>query len=115
MPTWRRKYYDYFSKYYDRFVALHSSDPAGGLRAYLADQTGLSEGGRVLDICTGTGSLLLKLREKTASDGLVVGIDFSKKPFYDGLLELKSLLENRALRLYFLFEEITKYLLRVCE
>lgn len=78
MPTWRRKYYDFFSKYYDRFVALHSSDPEGSLRAYLADQTGLSEKDRVLDICTGTGSLLLKLREKTGSDGMVVGIDFSK-------------------------------------
>jgi len=71
MPIWRQKYYD-------RFVALHSSDPGGSLRAYLADQPGLSEGDRVLDICTGTGSLLLELKEKTASGGLVVGIDFSK-------------------------------------
>ena len=78
MPIWRQKYYDFFSKYYDRFVALHSSDPGGSLRAYLADQTGLSEGDRVLDICTGTGSLLLQLKEKAASCGLVVGIDFSK-------------------------------------
>jgi len=78
MPIWRQKYYDFFSKYYDRFVALHSADPGGSLRAYLADQTGLSEGDRVLDICTGTGSLLLELKEKAASGGLVVGIDFSK-------------------------------------
>jgi demethylmenaquinone methyltransferase/2-methoxy-6-polyprenyl-1,4-benzoquinol methylase len=77
MPTWRKKYYDYFSKYYDRFVALHSSDRGGKLRAYLADQTGLSERDRVLDICTGTGSLLLKLVEKTGTAGLAVGVDFS--------------------------------------
>ncbi len=76
--AWRQKYYDYFSKYYDRFVALHSSDSGGSLRAYLADQTDISEGDRVLDICTGTGSLLLNLKEKTATGGLVVGIDFSK-------------------------------------
>lgn len=78
MATWRQKYYDYFSKYYDRFVALHSSDPEGSLRAYLADQTGLSKGDRVLDICTGTGSLLLNLKQKTGDGGLVVGVDFSK-------------------------------------
>jgi ubiquinone/menaquinone biosynthesis C-methylase UbiE len=78
MPSWRRKYYDYFSRYYDRFVAMHSSDPAGSLRAYLADQTGLSDGDRVMDICTGTGSLLLNLKDKTGTGGMVVGIDFSK-------------------------------------
>jgi demethylphylloquinol methyltransferase len=77
MPSWRRKYYDYFSRFYDRFVAMHSSDPAGRLRAYLADQTGLSDGERVLDICTGTGSLLLNLKDKTETGGMVVGIDFS--------------------------------------
>jgi ubiquinone/menaquinone biosynthesis C-methylase UbiE len=77
MRTWRKKYYDYFSKYYDRFVALHSSDRGGNLRAYLADQAGLFEGDRVLDICSGTGSLLLTLGEKTGPGGLAVGVDFS--------------------------------------
>jgi ubiquinone/menaquinone biosynthesis C-methylase UbiE len=77
MPTWRKKYYDYFSRYYDRFVALHSSDRGGNLRTYLADQAGLSEGDRVLDICSGTGSLLLKLGAKTGPGGLAVGVDFS--------------------------------------
>jgi len=78
MPSWRQKYYDYFSKFYDRFVAMHSSDPGGSLRAHLAGQTGLSDGDRVLDICTGTGSLLLNLESKTGTTGMVVGIDFSE-------------------------------------
>jgi len=78
MPRWRHKYYDWFSRFYDRFVAMHSSDPGGSLRAYLADQTGLSDGERVLDICTGTGSLLLNLKDKTGAGGMVVGIDFSQ-------------------------------------
>jgi demethylmenaquinone methyltransferase/2-methoxy-6-polyprenyl-1,4-benzoquinol methylase len=77
MLSWRKKYYDHFSKYYDRFVALHSSDAGGSLRAYLAGQTGALKDDRVLDICSGTGSLLLKLQEKTGTGGLVVGIDFS--------------------------------------
>jgi demethylmenaquinone methyltransferase/2-methoxy-6-polyprenyl-1,4-benzoquinol methylase len=77
MSRWRRKYYDGFSRFYDRFVAMHSSDPGGSLRGYLADQTGLAEGERVLDICTGTGSLLLNLAHKTGTTGMVVGIDFS--------------------------------------
>jgi demethylphylloquinol methyltransferase len=77
MAGWRQKYYDWFSRFYDRFVAMHSSDPGGSLRAYLAEQTGLSDGDRVLDICTGTGSLLLNLKNKTGTGGMVVGIDFS--------------------------------------
>ena len=65
MPSWRRKYYDYFSRFYDRFVAMHSSDSGGSLKAYLADQTGLSDGDRVMDICTGTGSLIFDQHKKS--------------------------------------------------
>lgn len=36
MRNFRRKYYDVFSKYYDRFVALHSRDTQGGLRKFLS-------------------------------------------------------------------------------
>jgi demethylmenaquinone methyltransferase/2-methoxy-6-polyprenyl-1,4-benzoquinol methylase len=78
MKKLRRFYYDCFSRVYDRFVALHSSDRQGGLRAYLAEQTGAGSGDRVLDICTGTGALLEKLHPQVAPHGMVVGIDFSR-------------------------------------
>lgn len=77
MKKFRQKYYDYFSHFYDRFVALHSTDSALRLRYFLADATGLKKGDTVLDICTGTGSVLIPLKEKVQAQGLVVGVDFS--------------------------------------
>lgn len=77
MKTFRQRYYDYFSCIYDRFVALHSTDRGKGLRYFLADKTGLSKGDKVLDICTGTGSILIPLKEKVQAEGLVAGVDFS--------------------------------------
>ncbi|MBW2109336.1 MAG: methyltransferase domain-containing protein [Deltaproteobacteria bacterium] len=78
MRRWRRAYYDQFSAVYDRFVALHSSDRQGNLRAYLAEKTGVSSGQRALDICTGTGAVLKMLVDRTGPDGLAVGVDFSR-------------------------------------
>ena len=77
MKRFRQKYYDYFSRIYDRFVAIHSTDRALRLRYFLADNTGLKKGGNVLDICTGTGSALIPLKEKVQAQGRVVGVDFS--------------------------------------
>jgi ubiquinone/menaquinone biosynthesis C-methylase UbiE len=73
----RQKYYDLFSKVYDRFVALHASDKQGVLRDILAEQTGAEPGDCVLDICTGTGAALLPLTGRVGAKGLVVGLDFS--------------------------------------
>lgn len=74
----RRKYYDLFSPFYDAFVALHSGDRGGVLRERLAETTGLKEGNTVLDICTGTGSLLVNLQGKVGEKGRVIGVDFSR-------------------------------------
>jgi demethylmenaquinone methyltransferase/2-methoxy-6-polyprenyl-1,4-benzoquinol methylase len=73
----RRAYYDKFSRFYDRFVALHSRDTEGLARKFLADRLALPTGGSVLDICTGTASLLSHLHAKVDRDGQVVGVDFS--------------------------------------
>ena len=77
MRRFRQKYYDLFSKVYDRFVALHASDKQGVLRDILAEQTGAEPGDCVLDICTGTGAALRPLAGRVGAKGLVVGLDFS--------------------------------------
>jgi ubiquinone/menaquinone biosynthesis C-methylase UbiE len=73
----RRAYYDKFSKFYDRFVALHSRDAQGLARKFLADQLPVPKGASVLDLCTGTASLLSHFAAKVGCDGQVVGVDFS--------------------------------------
>jgi ubiquinone/menaquinone biosynthesis C-methylase UbiE len=77
MKRFRHRYYDLFSHIYDRFIALHSTDRGARLRYFLADKTELCKGDKVLDICTGTGTLLHYLREKVHGGGLVAGVDFS--------------------------------------
>jgi len=73
----RQKYYDLFSKFYDRFIAMHASDKQGVLRDILAEQAGAAPGDCVLDICTGTGAALRPLAGRVGAKGLVVGLDFS--------------------------------------
>jgi demethylmenaquinone methyltransferase/2-methoxy-6-polyprenyl-1,4-benzoquinol methylase len=77
MKRVRRIYYDKFSRFYDRFVALHSHDAQGLARKFLVDQVPIQRGGSVLDICTGTATLLPQLQAKVGSEGHVVGVDFS--------------------------------------
>lgn len=77
MRNFRRSYYNFFSSFYDRFVALHSSDAQSAVRRHLADLAPATEGEKILDICTGTGSLLPYLARKVGPAGSVVGLDFS--------------------------------------
>lgn len=73
----RRIYYDKFSTFYDPFVALHSHDVQGLARKFLADRVPVQNGGSVLDICTGTATLLTHLQAKVGGAGQIVGVDFS--------------------------------------
>lgn len=75
---YRIRYYDAFSWVHDRFVAAHSSDPAGHLREELAERAALRPGDRALDLCTGTGAELPALASRAGERGLVVGLDFSR-------------------------------------
>lgn len=77
MRRGRRAYYDKFSRFYDRFVALHSRDKQGLARKFLVDQIPVQNAGSVLDLCTGTGTLLTHMQAKVGPDGQVVGVDFS--------------------------------------
>jgi ubiquinone/menaquinone biosynthesis C-methylase UbiE len=73
----RRAYYNKFSRFYDRFVALHSRDAQGLARNFLADQLPPAKGASVLDLCTGTATLLSYVQAKVGPDGQVIGVDFS--------------------------------------
>jgi ubiquinone/menaquinone biosynthesis C-methylase UbiE len=77
MRRTRRAYYDKFSSVYDRFVALHSRDKQGLARKFLVDQIPAQNRGAVLDLCTGTGTLLTHIQPKVGARVQVVGVDFS--------------------------------------
>jgi demethylmenaquinone methyltransferase/2-methoxy-6-polyprenyl-1,4-benzoquinol methylase len=91
MRRLRRAYYDKFSRFYDRFVALHSRDPQGLAREFLAERIPVQNGSAVLDLCTGTGTLLSSFREKVGADGLVVGLDFSRGMLNMAYAKIRSL------------------------
>ena len=73
----RQRYYDFFSRFYDRFVSLHSRDRSGEYRALVVDRIGLKRGDKVLDVCTGTGTALSHIHSKVGREGLILGLDFS--------------------------------------
>lgn len=71
----KRRYYDLFSAFYDRFVRLHSGDRQESMRDFLAEVADSRDGQTVVDLCTGTGSSALRLARAGAH---VIGIDFSE-------------------------------------
>ena len=71
-----------FSRIYDLIIRLHSQDRQGSLRGFITARTRVSEGDRVLDLCTGTGAVAVELARRVGKGGLVVGLDFSS-----GMLE----------------------------
>jgi len=77
MGRFRQKYYDLFAALYDRFVALHASDHQQRARHLLAEKTGAGADAKVLDLCTGTGAVLLHHQMGLGKGGMCVGVDFS--------------------------------------
>jgi demethylmenaquinone methyltransferase/2-methoxy-6-polyprenyl-1,4-benzoquinol methylase len=73
----RRRYYDVFARFYDRFVQWHSGEPTGPMRRALAEQAASGSPRRVLDLCCGTGAVTRALAESLGTQSLVVGLDFS--------------------------------------
>lgn len=78
MQSLRQRYYDAFSTVYDGFVSLHSRDSQRLVREFLAGLIPAGKRGAVLDLCTGTGSLLPHLSAQAGPGGLAVGLDFSR-------------------------------------
>jgi ubiquinone/menaquinone biosynthesis C-methylase UbiE len=79
MSSMRRLYYDLFSEVYDFIIRLHSRDSEGSLRRFITEKTNLTKGQRVLDLCTGTGSVAAELAKRVEESGLAVGLDFSRR------------------------------------
>ena len=71
----KRRYYDLFSSFYDRFVRLHSGDRQETMRDFLAEVADVQRDQTVVDLCTGTGSSALRLARAGTR---VIGIDFSE-------------------------------------
>ena len=96
MRKGRRRYYDLFSHIYDAFIRLHARRDEDDTRQFLVDaaQPVNMAFCRVLDICCGTGSVILAFAE-LYSDGVLVGYDFSR-----GML-LRAQARNVATRAVF--------------
>lgn len=79
MGAIRQVYYNLFSRIYDHIIRLHSRDREGTLRGFITARTRVSEGDKVLDLCTGTGAVAVELARSVGKGGLVVGLDFSSE------------------------------------
>jgi ubiquinone/menaquinone biosynthesis C-methylase UbiE len=77
--TGRRKYYDIFSHFYDAFIRMHSRQDEDDTRGFLVDAAHLEHKPvpRILDICCGTGSMILTFAERYPEAGAIIGYDFS--------------------------------------
>lgn len=106
LRTGRRKYYNLFSHFYDLFVKLHSHNYGEETRRFLVDSALLENKAcpRVLDVCCGTGSVILSFAERF-SDILAVGYDFShgmlRKAYEKDLSDRLILIEGNAAALPF--------------
>lgn len=76
--TGRQIYYNIFARFYDFFIKIHSGHHGDETRKYLVDSSriGSINNARILDICCGTGSVILAFAEKQI-DALTIGYDFS--------------------------------------
>lgn len=78
LRTGRQKYYDLFSHFYDGFIKMHSGRHGNETREFLVDAARIDnrEQAAILDICCGTGSVVLAF-SKEFTDALAIGYDFS--------------------------------------
>ncbi|NOR24245.1 MAG: methyltransferase domain-containing protein [Desulforhopalus sp.] len=76
--TGRQIFYNIFSYFYDFFIKIHSGHHRDETRTFLVDSARIDNTTqiRVLDICCGTGSVILSFTTKYV-DALAIGYDFS--------------------------------------
>lgn len=71
--------FDRISGVYDRMNQVMTAGLHHRWRSRAADLADVGEGGRVLDVATGTGDLAIELAGRVGPSGSVVGSDFSEK------------------------------------
>lgn len=78
LRTGRQRFYNIFSHFYDFFITMHSGSNRDETRKYLVDSAKINntQNTKVLDICCGTGSVILAFAKKY-TDIQTVGYDFS--------------------------------------
>ena len=78
LRTGRQKYYNLFSHFYDLFIKVHSHNYGEETRRFLVASAQLTDKQhpRVLDVCCGTGSVVLAF-SKQFSEIPAIGYDFS--------------------------------------
>lgn len=78
LRTGRQKYYNIFSRFYDLFIKVHSHNYGQETRRFLVDSAQLASRThpRVLDVCCGTGSVVLAFARQVP-ETLAIGYDFS--------------------------------------
>jgi ubiquinone/menaquinone biosynthesis C-methylase UbiE len=64
-----------WARYYDLVLGIISLGREGKFRQAALDLVDLEPGMKILDVGCGTGSLTLAAKQRTGSDGMVVGID----------------------------------------
>lgn len=76
--TGRQKYYNVFSHFYDFFIKIHAGWHSDETRRFLVQSARINDTKqvRILDICCGTGSVILAFAENFP-DALAIGYDFS--------------------------------------
>jgi len=74
----RRFFYNVFSYFYDFFIQIHSGHHRNETRRFLVDSSRISDArkSRVLDVCCGTGSVILAFSERYPNIQ-AIGYDFS--------------------------------------
>lgn len=83
-PRHIRRMFSSIAPRYDLLNTVLSMGRDRSWRRVAADLAMPPRGGSALDVCTGTGRLLVELGRRVGSDGIAVGVDFCEEMLRDG-------------------------------